>query len=118
MKLHVVSQDQGLHKLRVSGDITQLEFSFHDEPIQGLIGPEGYRQKVLLGLADARMIDSRGVGWLLHCHRRFQEAGGSLILHSIPPMVENVFQLLKMQLIFKMASDETTAEQMAAGVSS
>ena len=117
MQLHIASQERELLKLQVSGDITQLDFRLENDPLKDLLGPSGYTGKVLLDLGTARMIDSRGVSWLLYCHRRFNEAGGKLILHSIPPVIDGVLQLLKMPLILKMAHDEMAAERLAAGAS-
>ncbi len=68
---------------------------------------------MLLNLEDSNYIDSSGVGWLLRCNKRFREAGGRLVLHSVPPLALQVFQVLKLDKLFHVAADAETARQSA-----
>jgi anti-anti-sigma factor len=118
MKIHRISQENDVVLLRTEGRITPDLFSGDTEPLQGLCGPEIYGQKVLLSLDGSEYINSSGVGWLLVCHKRFREAGGMLVLHSIPKVVNNVLRLLRMDQVFQMANDVEEARAKLNGESS
>jgi anti-anti-sigma factor len=49
-------------------------------------------------------IDSAGVGWLVKAHKRFQEAGGRLEIHSISPMVMQILKLLRMPEVLNIGA--------------
>jgi hypothetical protein len=48
-----------------------------------LLGPGGYARQVALSLAQIALIDTLRMSWLLILHKRFCEAGGKLVVHSI-----------------------------------
>jgi anti-anti-sigma factor len=54
-------------------------------------------------------IDSSGVNWLLQRRSRFRQEGGRLVLHSLPPTIENVLKMLRMQRVLEIAEDEASA---------
>jgi anti-anti-sigma regulatory factor len=58
---------------------------------------------------------SSGINWLIASNRIFNQAGGRLVLHSLPPMVRNALQLMRMSLILNIANDEAAARAMALG---
>ncbi|HTN75935.1 MAG TPA: STAS domain-containing protein, partial [Pirellulaceae bacterium] len=105
-------------EVRVAGAINQAQFSVTTEPLAQALGPQAYSQQVLLDLSASEMLDSSGVNWLLIIHRRTRESGGRLILHSLPPLVENVLKVLRMTLVFEIADDLAAARQLVAGVAS
>ena len=80
-----------------------------ENPLEQALGRECYARKVVLSLQKSWYIDSAGVGWLVMCHKRFRDAGGCLVLHSIPPMVNHVFHLLGLTDVLNMADDEAGA---------
>ena len=98
------------------GKITQNDFSPGIDPLAELVGPEIYQRNVLLNLGESDYIDSSGVGWLLNSHKRFREAGGALVLHSLSPMVSQVLRVLKMEQVLQVAPDVTSARALACGV--
>jgi anti-anti-sigma regulatory factor len=55
------------------------------------------------------------VGWLIGLHKKFQQAGGRLILHSVPPLIDQLFRLLKLPAVLHMAGDEAAARALAGG---
>jgi hypothetical protein len=55
------------------------------------------------------------VSWLIINHKRFREGGGMLVLHSVPPLVDQVFRLLKMYLVLNIQPDEAAARAAALG---
>jgi len=112
MKLTLISCDAGLSRLMCEGEITQNELWQQDSPLEELLGAKGYAGKVMLSLASTTYIDSAGVGWLITNHRKFKQYDGKLVLHSIPPMVNHIFQLLQMHRLLHLAKDEAAALAM------
>lgn len=103
-------------RLGCQGTITQSGFSPETpDPIEEALGTEAYTRKVLLDLNKATFIDSSGVSWLISRHNSFNENGGLLVIHSVPPVVQGVLDLLRLGSIFNLAQDETAAEAIAAG---
>lgn len=116
MKIKLAAEEGNLVKVHVSGPVTQRELSPVDEPLGDLLGTGGYSKQVLLDLADVSFLDSSGVGWLLTCHKRMKQSGGSLIIHSFSPIVSNVLRVLKLERVLQLAENVKAAEQTARGV--
>src|SRR5262245_43098959 len=106
MKLTLVSLDSDLVRVQCEGNISQDTFKVGEDPLEGLLGANCYKHTVLLNLEKTHYIDSSGVSWLMSRHKNFLQAGGKLVLYSIPPMVSQVLHLLRMSLILDMAADE------------
>jgi anti-anti-sigma factor len=113
MKLTVPSSDTEVIHVSCAEDITLYDFRTGDNPLEQALGQDCYGRKVVLSLQKSGYIDSAGIGWLVMCHKRFREAGGCLVLHSIPPMVNHVFHLLGLTDVLNMADDEAHAEARA-----
>ncbi|MFI4876294.1 MAG: STAS domain-containing protein [Blastopirellula sp. JB062] len=117
MELHVVSHDGDIVQVSVSGRVTQDGTMRETEPLSGLIGLDAYQRTVLLNMQEADLIDSSGVGWLLTCHKRFEEAQGKLILFDMPPIVANVFKLMRLDTFFHIVPNGDAAMRLAKGES-
>ena len=115
MEISVASDDGGVLRLRLAGSITQDDLWPFSDPMHELLGEQGYARKVVLSLADVEFIDSSGISWLLVRHKRFRQAGGRLVIHSVPPIVADVVKMLRLNLVFHLADDETTAVALAEG---
>jgi|SRR6516164_6573969 anti-anti-sigma factor len=114
MKLRLCSEEAaGVCQIRAEGEIRSVEEPRNLQDIEELLGPQCYRRKVLLDLEDVRHIDSSGVSWLLHLHKRNQDAGGVLILYSIPTAVMAVLKLLGVQHHLNLVADERAARALA-----
>lgn len=113
MKLSVVCDEGDVLRLQASGRITQERLSSDSDRMGELLGTGGYRRKVVLGLADVDFIDSSGIGWLLRCQKRFREADGKLVIHSVVPMVSEILKMLRLHLVFQMADNESAALALA-----
>lgn len=96
MKLAIAKDDDQGARVKVSGKVTQHDFSPVQEPLAELLGPSVYERQVTLDLTDTMYLDSSGVGWLLACHKRMREAGGKLVLENVPSIVANLLRLLKL----------------------
>jgi anti-anti-sigma regulatory factor len=69
----------------------------------------------LLNLEKTTYINSSGISWLIISHKHFVQAKGQLILHSIPPLVFQVMQLVRLPLVVPVAVDEAAALGVARG---
>ena len=115
MKLTLISSENNVKRLRCEGAVTATDFVSGANPFTDLLGPECYSEIVLVSLEHTSLIDTAGIGWLVMSHKRFQERGGKLVLHSIPPMVEHVFRLLRMPSVLHMAANESAAQKLIQG---
>jgi len=115
MKLNLLPSEDGITRLASEGDITLYEVQGCVNPLQSALGPDGFRHKVLLSLAQSCFIDSAGVGWLILAHKKFSEAGGLLVVHSLPPLVNHSFRVLQVGSILHLADNEAAALKIARG---
>jgi len=113
MPMRLISTDGRLVRLGLSGRVSQVETPDGTDPIVDLLGEEAYQRSVLLDMAETEMIDSSGIGWLLLCHKRFQEGRGKLVCHSVPPLVGNVFKLMRINQVISITGTREEAEQLA-----
>lgn len=115
MKLAILTSDASCTRLECEGEITQVGFAPGLDPLTKLLGEGCYNSKVLLNLEKATFLDSSGVGWFVHLQKKFNEAGGRIVLHSIPPMLNQVLRLLRMQTVLHLAEDEAAALALLRG---
>jgi anti-anti-sigma factor len=113
MQLELVSEAGNCAKLKLVGRVTQEDLAAGAEPFLEVLGADAYTRKAVVNCVAADFIDSSGVGWLLSCHKKFRQARGRLILHSIPPLVRRTLQILRMELVLQLANDEAEAEALA-----
>ena len=116
MRLTLLSQSDRLAQLECEGEITQHQFSPGRDPLLDVIGPYIYRLSVSLNLDKTSYVDSSGISWLISINKQFKAAGGQLVLHSLPPSVRQVIELLKLQSILTLADDGVDAQKKLAGV--
>jgi anti-anti-sigma factor len=118
MKITQVDETRDVVRLRCEGTISQNEFPIGADPLEKALGPGCFTRKVLLDLEKTSFIDSSGVGWLIGSHKHFEDGGGRLVVHSAPPLVDQVLQLLSMPKVLHIAADETKARHLALGEAS
>jgi anti-anti-sigma factor len=85
--------------------MTQAALTGAADPLAALLQPADYARTVCLDLGRVDFIDSSGVGWLLHSHRRFREAGGQLRLGRVPPRVGEVLRLCGLDNVLDIGAD-------------
>jgi anti-anti-sigma factor len=118
MKLSLVSIEKGFIRAAAEEKMTAEDFlqAGDTNPMEALIGEHWSDNKVLLDMSRVSYVDSSAVGWLINCNKQFRTAGGLLVLHSIPPNVKQVFDLLNIGKILPLVDDESAARQVAMGV--
>jgi anti-anti-sigma factor len=115
MNLSLQSSAAGPVEVAVAGPVTQAQVAVIDDPLVKLAGAEIYGRQILFDLRDTELIDTSGISWLLKNHRRAREAGGRLVLHSLPPIVDNVLKVLRMNQVFEIAADRAEALSLLEG---
>jgi anti-anti-sigma factor len=115
LRLNFLGQEGDILHASCEGGISLPTFHQENDPLVKLLGPEVYRCLVVLDLERASYLDTSGITWLIRHHTRFREAGGVMVLHSIPPRVQTVLALLHMQNVLHTASDLQAALALARG---
>jgi len=114
MKLTLKGVDGESHLVTCQGEVTRIGVGLGRDPLAELLGPGVYRSRVLLSLEDASQMDSSGIAWLVNCNRRFNEAGGMLVIHSVPPTIMELFALLHLPKVLHLAEDLAKAKTVGA----
>jgi anti-anti-sigma factor len=115
MKLSLRSEEAGVCRVQTEGEIRLSSMPRDPNLLETLLGPDCFRRKILLDLQNTPYIDSSGVSWLVSFHKRCREAGGILVLHSIPPSIMSILKLLHMDRYLNMVEDDQAAQIMALG---
>ncbi len=115
LRLRVLADGPDALHLSGEGDLSLLEWQPGDDPLAEFFGPGVYGRKVLLNLAKVGYLDTSGISWLIGCHRRFEAAGGALVLHTIPPRAHQVLALLHMDRVFHTAAGPEAAQALVLG---
>lgn len=98
------------------GDIGLPTIREGKESLQGWLGSDVFSRRVLLGMDKVRSLDTVGIGWLLACQKEFKETGGMLVLHSVPPLVAQILDLLHLDRVLVVKPDLTAARAFSSGV--
>lgn len=111
MEARIVSQDGQKCRMALRGEITQRNLRNFDDPLDTQDRKQ-YCQHILCNMADTTMLDSAGVSWLLINHKRCRDQGVRFVLYSIPKHVMNVILVLRLNLVFDITENESTAEKL------
>lgn len=109
------SEEGGIVNVNVEGRIVHGEVDMTDDPLKARLGPDVYKNKILINLEKTEFVDSAGISWLLIVHKRCREAGGTMVIHSITPMVRQVLNVLRLDRVFHLAGDAAGAKAIAMG---
>ena len=104
------------------GDITVVNFvdkKILDEQNIQVIGEQLFslvdelgRRKVLLNFKNVEFLSSAALGKLITLNRKLQSAGGKLVLCEIDPQIYEVFEITKLNKLFKILP--TRADALAS----
>jgi stage II sporulation protein AA (anti-sigma F factor antagonist) len=111
--LKMENQAGGVCHLSLAGKISQTAVDSQSDQLSRLIGNANMNQKILVSLQQTDYIDSSGIGWLLATDKKIRDAGGRLILHSVPLDIQHVFGLMKLNAVLKIAKDKEHATSIA-----
>ncbi|MCP4417897.1 MAG: STAS domain-containing protein [Chloroflexi bacterium] len=70
--------------------------------------------RIVVNLNDVTFVDSRGLAVLINWLKQCRQKNGDMYLCQASPMVQNVIEMTRLNLAFKMFEDEETAVQAFA----
>jgi len=115
MKIINVSHQNGVTSIHLDGSITQAVVTSFGDPFRDHLGADVYQRTLVVDMSAINWLDSSGIGWLLGCLKKFRQAGGRLILHSLPARVFDVFKVLNLQSTFEIVPNAAAAESLTRG---
>ena len=117
MNLTLISIDNnGVVHLSAEGALTAHDFTSDEQnPLRSVVGEHWSTNKIVLNLGEASNVDSSAIGWLLTCQRKAKDNGGKFVLHSVPPNVRQILDMLKVSSILPMAENEDAAFALLDG---
>lgn len=118
MDIEVLGYSGSILRLAIVGRIVRDDHSPLVEALEAALGPAGYRQTVVVDLARTLFIDSSGLAFLIQCHKRFTQAGGKLVMHSVTPAVRTLFETMGLHQLFVLADNEGAALELAGAANS
>jgi len=113
MKVSVVSRDERSVQLACEGDLVLPMATPRADPLAGVLPDGPCPALVLIDLSKVGYVNSTGISWLVLTHRRVEQGGGRLVLHSAQPFVRGVFDLMKLGTVLHLAADESAARSLA-----
>jgi anti-anti-sigma factor len=115
MKIELLAMQGNLARLVCEGEVAPNIAPGLQNPLEQVLGLGCYGYRALISLERTSYVNSAGIGWLVGCHKNFEKAGGKMVLHTIPPIIDHVMRLLKMHHVLNLATDEPTALEMITG---
>ncbi len=117
MQLSVRSEDGPILRVDIRGRINMAVLAEQQEALSELIQREGYKRTVLLDMSSVELVDSAGMSWLVVQHKRFCDAGGKLVLHSVPFTILETLKVMRLDQVLHVADNESKALQLVQGAS-
>ncbi len=106
MGFHVTTQD-GVTVVDVEG---QLIVGNRQELKQKILEElEGGERKFVIDFSDTGYIDSSGLGVLVSLSKKIREQGGELRLSSLNEDLRTLFELTKLDTLFRIANSKSEA---------
>lgn len=103
------------------GDVTVVNFvdrKILDEQNIQIIGEQLFSlvdqdkcKKLLLNFGNVEYLSSAALGKLITLNKKVASSGGRLVLCSIDPQIKEVFEITKLDKLFKIKKDEQEALQ-------
>jgi hypothetical protein len=113
MELTLQPADGELVRVACAGQIMQHLIPPGTHPLEKLAGPGVFARRILFSLGRTTFLDTSGIAWMLSCHKRCLKAGGRIVFHSAPPLIDDTLKVLRMELILNLAADEAAARARA-----
>jgi anti-anti-sigma factor len=105
-------QNDDVIRIRCDGDLTLRGQASGSDPLEKLLGPRYFGQKVVLNLEKAQGIDTSGISWLIQVHDRFRQSNGRFVLFAIPPRVTQTLDFLRLTPLLQTALTEAAALEL------
>lgn len=113
MKLTVISRDEQAIHVGCEGTVTLIPAGRQRAVFEDLLGPGCFARVVLLDVARMDYMDSSGISWLVLSHKYFVQEGGLLVIHSLPPALRRIADMMHLSSVLHLAVDEPAARALA-----
>ena len=107
MKIQIKKGDAGVDLVELDG-----ELDFHSSPeVRAELAKLVERQapKVMVELKNVNYIDSSGLATFVELFQKMKRYGGTLVLFNLTLGVRSVFEIAKLDTIFKLAATQKDA---------
>ncbi len=107
MKIELKRDEQGVHFIALQGDL-----DFHSSPelrTEFVKLVDGQASKILVDLKKVAYIDSSGLATFVELFQKMKRYSGKLILFNLSQGVRSVFEIAKLDSIFRLANNEKEA---------
>lgn len=110
MKVHIKSVNQGIELVALHGD---LDFHSSSELRTELLKlADRQVPKLLVDFKKVDYIDSSGLAAFVELFQRMKGYGGQLVLFDLSEGVRDVFEIAKLDSIFRLAQSEKEATSL------
>ena len=103
----IAEEKQGVHVVRLSGDLDFESYRELREPLHRLLENEG--AKVLIDLSGVRWIATPGWSVLLTALRKASETRSTVKILNLPEHLSQTFLALRLETVFEILDDEELA---------
>ena len=107
MKIQIKKSEAGVDLVELDG-----ELDFHSSPeVRSELGKLVERQapKVMVDLKSVNYIDSSGLATFVELFQKMKRYSGTLVLFNLNQGVRSVFEIAKLDTIFKLAASQKDA---------
>jgi anti-sigma B factor antagonist len=112
MDVKLLSDDGRVLRLSLQPKIVPEKTAPDFQSFERMLGDGGYSRRVLLSLSEMSLVDSVRLGWFVMLQKRFCDAGGKLVIHSVRPEVMEVLDTARFELLLHLDEDEAAALKM------
>lgn len=112
MKIRLETDHQGPEIVALEGDL-----DFHASPeVRRELARLADRKApvILINLQQVGYIDSSGLATFIELFQKIRRYGGKLVLFNLSPGVRSVFEIAKLDSVFRLAGDEREAIALAS----
>ena len=102
-------EEDGVALLNCGDDMNALAMCEEFTELKDLVGEDWAERPIGLGFSEASYIDSAAIGWLLSLHKKMDQAGGKLVLHSMSPSVQRVLTMMRLDSVLNIVEEKADA---------
>jgi anti-sigma B factor antagonist len=107
MKIQTRQAQQSAEILAIEGELDFHAAAEVRDAISKLTDKQA--PKILIDFSGVSYIDSSGLAIFVEAFQKIKRYGGKLVLFSLAPSVLNVFEVARLNSLFRLASTETEA---------
>lgn len=112
IQLTLVGSDSDVTRVAAEGEVLAAD-ARRTNALQGLLGSDWPRKRILLDFSKVTLMDSAAIGWLIASAKKLKESGGGLVIYAVQPRVRNMLDLLAVGRMIPIVADETDARSKA-----